>query len=79
MSAELEPVCVVSAEVEPAFDEAPDWRPLIAVTRSPLRILAVPVKPRLPAKPWSSASFIVLRLPARLTVSSAPLASTLAR
>ena len=51
VSAELEPVCVVSAEVEPAFDEAPDWRPLIAVTRSPLRILAVPVKPRLLARP----------------------------
>src|SRR6185503_5555530 len=29
--------------------EAPDWRPLIARTRSPLRILAVPVRPRLPA------------------------------
>ena len=49
--------------------ELPACLALIAVTRSPLRILAVPVRPRLPAMPWSSASFMVLRLPARLGVS----------
>ena len=59
--------------------EAPDWRALIAMTSSPLRILAVPVRPRPPAKPWSSASFMVLRLPGRLGVSSAPLVGALAR
>jgi len=64
---------------ESAGAEPPDWRPLIAVTRSPLRILAIPVKPRLPARPWSSASFMELRPPARLSVSSAPLVGTLAR
>ena len=42
---------IEAAGVEAAGVEAPDWRPLIAVTRSPLRILAVPVKPRLPASP----------------------------
>ena len=31
---------------------APDWRARIAVTRSPLRILAVPLRPRLLASPW---------------------------
>jgi len=36
---------------EAAGAEPPDWWPLMAVTRSPLRILAVPVKPKLPARP----------------------------
>ena len=31
--------------------EPPAWLALIAVTRSPLRILAVPVRPMLPAIP----------------------------
>ena len=48
---EVEPACAESAWVDSAWVEAPDWRPLIAVTRSPLRILAVPVKPRLLARP----------------------------
>ena len=68
-----------AAGVESALAGAPPWRPLIAVTRSPLRILAVPVKPRLAARPCSSASFMVLRLPLRLTVSSAPVLGTPAR
>ena len=59
--------------------EPPDWRALIAVTRSPLRILAVPLRPRPPARPWSSASFMVLRAPVRLGVSTAPLVGALAR
>ena len=59
--------------------EPPDWRALIAVTRSPLRILAGPLRPRPPARPWSSASFMVLRPPVRLGVSSAPLVGALAR
>ena len=68
-----------ATEVEAADADAPDWRALMAVTRSPLRILAVPVRPRPPARLWSSASFMVLRLPARLGVSSAPLVGALAR
>jgi len=72
-------VTEVEAGAEAAGAEPPVWRPLIAVTRSPLRILAVPVKPMLPARPWSSASFMVLRPPVRLGVSSAPLVGTLAR
>ena len=50
-SAEAEPAGAEPARVECSSVVAPDWRPLIAVTRSPLRILAVPVKPRLPARP----------------------------
>ena len=68
-----------AVEVEPADAEPPAWLALIAVTRSPLRILVVPVRPRLPAMPWSSASLMVLRLPARLGVSPAAMVRALAR
>jgi len=51
VATEIEAAGIEAACVEAACVEAPDWRPLIAVTRSPLRILAVPVKPRLPASP----------------------------
>ena len=68
-----------SAEIGADGDEPPDWRVLIAATRSLLRILAVPVMPRPPARLWSSASFMVLRAPARLGVSSAALVGALAR
>ena len=41
----------VLAEGEAADPEPPDWRALIAMTRSLLRILAVPVRPKPPARP----------------------------
>ena len=50
--------------------DPPDWRSLMAVTRSPLRILAVPVMPMLAARPWSSATFMVLSAPERRGFSS---------
>ena len=51
--------------------EPPDWRALIAVIRSPLRILAVPLSPRLLASPCSSARRMVESPPLRRGASSA--------
>ena len=60
------PLEVVGREVVAGGDRGrrggcgpPDWRALMAVTRSPLRILAVPLMPMLRASPWSSARRMV--------------------
>ncbi len=44
---------------------SPFWRALMAATRSPLRILAVPLMPMLEASPWSSASRMAVNAPER--------------
>ena len=44
---------------------SPFWRALMAATRSPLRILAVPLMPMLEARPWSSASRMAVSAPER--------------
>ena len=44
---------------------SPFWRALMAATRSPLRILAVPLMPMLEASPWSSASRMAVSAPER--------------
>jgi hypothetical protein len=44
---------------------SPFWRALMAATRSPLRILAVPLMPMLEASPWSSANRMAVSAPER--------------